>query len=238
MAEQKQRVLVVSLELTTGQLAVNAVVRYSGIPLRHLEQAQAKERQLSEEQHAALAAASDKLARTEMYLRLHGAEEHGRSIEDVIRSATRSRFDAVFVDHIGMVGRDQGDELGQLNRCIDRLRALKSGQITKGYTPFVFAISPLSREARKDEDDHLPSLGDFRGSSRIDYDSDLAMILRRQKRDAEDESDVPDKVDGFVVKNRFGRCPMLLQFEARGSAYLVVERRKDEPPPPAHWSDA
>jgi replicative DNA helicase len=239
IAHRKQRVLFVTLELTAGQLGVQALSRFSRIPLRRLAAAQAREAELTEQENENFAEAAQRLAQAEMFLRIHSEETHGSGLDDVIRSATRNRFDAVFIDHIGMVGREQGNELEQLARCINRLRGLKSGKLVANYRPFVCATSPLNREGRKDEsEERLPQLGDFRGSSRIDYDADLAMILRKRTRKADDESDDPDIVDAFVVKNRFGRCPVMLQFEAQGAVCTVTERQPEKANAPQHWQES
>lgn len=216
---------------------MGAVARYSRIPLGVLERAQSGETRLTESQHVGLATASQRMAETELFLRLHGADQHGRGLEDVIRSATRSNFDAVFIDHIGMIGRDDGNELEQLSAAIDRLRRLARGSVVKGYTPFVCATTPLKRDAATGDEEKLPAITDFRGSSRLEYDADVAIILRRRARKGEEESGEPTLVDGFVLKNRQGPCPAVLQFEAQGAICFVNEHHKPEPQPPRHWQE-
>lgn len=238
MALQRQRVLFVSLEQTPGETTLQAVARFSQIPIAAMERAQAKGGSgLTNEQEKGLELAARRLAETELFLRMHGADEHGRRLEDVMRSACRARFDAVFIDHIGMVGRDEAQELVALSRAIDRLRALTRGEVVKDYRPFVCATSPLKRDAAAGDEDMLPAITDFRGSSRLEYDADLAMILRKRKREKPDEENSdPDIVDAFVLKNRQGRCPVVLTFEAQGEICFVRER-SPETPVPEHWSD-
>jgi replicative DNA helicase len=77
-------------------------------------------------------------------------------------------------------------------------------------------------------------MSDLRGSGNIESDADLVMILQKQPQD--EESEAPDVVNGFVVKNRQGRCPVVLQFEAHGATRTVIERHKPEQPPP-HWQE-
>lgn len=237
MALLKQRVLFVSLEQTPGELAAQAVCRFSRIPLDRLERAQADDgARLSDAEEASFVEASQKLASLDMHLRMHGADDHGRSLQDVIGSATRNRFDAIFIDHIGMIGRDDGDELKQLSQAIDKLRALARGSVVAGYRPFVCATTPLKRDSATADEDSLPAITDFRGSNRLEYDSDMAMILRKlPRKNPADESDEPDQVNAYVLKNRKGRCPVVLLFEAQGAISLVTERRLDNPQPPQHW---
>ena len=236
MAVLRQRVLFVSLEESTGALAVKAVARYARIPVDVMERAQSGEGyRFTNEQSEGLAVAAGKLAETELYLRLHGAEEHGRTMQDILRSATRTRFDAIFVDHLRMIGRGTGrSKFEVLEDAIDKLRALAHGEHLKGYTPLVVALSPLNREDSKEGDaDRLPRLSDFYGSQQIESDADVAVIVK--KRPAKEDSEDPDIVDAFVLKQRGGRCPLVLQFEAQGAICAVTERRP-EPTPPQHWT--
>jgi replicative DNA helicase len=234
MATLRQRVLFVSLEQTTGETALQAVARFGRIPLRVMEKAQGE---WTEQQQRGLEVAAMKLAETEIYLRMHSADKHGRKIKDVIASATRARFDAVFVDHVGMIGRDEGRELEQLSIAIDYLRRLARGSIVEGYRPFVCCTSPLKRDAAAGDDELLPAITDFRGSSRLEYDADVAMILRKRKALRTDDSDEPDIVDAFVLKNRQGRCPLVLSFLAQGSICTVTERAPEDRPPVQHWQE-
>ncbi len=232
LASQKQRVLFVTLELTTGEIGMAALARESGIPLDRLDLAFGRERlELTEQENERIADAQARLAETELFLRIHGADRHGHSLDEVLRSATRVRFDAVFVDHLGIIDRGGRDrELDAIPRAADAMRRLSRGSIAKDYTPFVCVTTPLSR--KRDEDDH-PKLSHLRGSGNLEYDADLALIV--QKRAQPEESTTPDVIDGFVLKNRQGRCPLVLQFEADGALCRVTERHTQPQAAPAHW---
>ncbi len=238
MALLGQRVLFVTMEQTSGELGVQATVRHSRIPMETLEWAQSPGGSLGETHMRGLSEAADKNARTEMYLRLHDAEKQGRSIDSIMRSATRTRFEAIFVDHLGMIGRDSGgNKFEVLEHAIDKLRGLSRGQVLAGYRPFVCVLSPLNRDGEKEKDDdkpRLPRMSDFSGSSRIESDADLAMVLRKRKNEGDQPIDI---VDGFVLKNRQGRCPLVLQFEAQGALCTVTERHKEDAPNRGHWSE-
>jgi replicative DNA helicase len=238
MAERRQRVLWVGLEQTPQESALQALARYSRIPLDRIALAHNAESgvNLTDKESDALVEADRKVASLDLFVRFHGAATHGRSLPDVIRSATRARFDAVFVDHLGMIGRGTGErDLDSIPKAVDGLRALARGEVVQGYRPFVCVTSPLNRAIEQSEDERLPAMSDFRGSGLIESDADLAMVLRKRKR--EDESESPDTIDAFVLKNRQGRSPLVLQFEAQGAICLVTERRPDSPPPPTHWQE-
>lgn len=241
LAERRQRVLFVSLEQTAQEAALQATARFSRIPLDRIQLAHNADAgvHLTDAEEDALQKAESRFEKLDLFLRLHNAETHGRTLPDVLRSATRARFDAVFVDHLGMVGRGSGKrELDAIPEAIDGLRGLARGEVARGYRPFVCVTSPLKRKDPKPgEREPMPELGDFRGSSNIESDADFAMILRKRERDEGDESDAPITVDGFVLKNRWGRCPLILQFEAQAAICFVNERRPDAPAPPSHWSD-
>lgn len=247
MATRGQRVLFVSLEQTTAELAIQAASRFSRIPLDRLYQAHNADSGvlLTDEEQGRIDAAVAKIASLDLWLRMHGAEQHGRSIESVLRSATRARFDGIFVDHIGMLGRGgRGSDIDMLPRSIDAMRGLCRGEVVKGYRPFVCCTSPLNRDCERDGDskaaaDRIPRLSDFRGSGLIESDADLAMIVRKRQRVVGDDDTSPDLVDGFVLKNRQGRSPLVLLFEMQGAINTVIERRPDEPQAaPSHWSES
>jgi replicative DNA helicase len=233
MASMRQRVLFATLEQTAGEIGMQAIARYSGVNLERLDLAFGREQQeLSEQENERVAGATAKLASLEFFLRVHGAERNGASLDAVIASATRNRFDAVLVDHLGMIDRGRGSELEAIPRAANMLRSLARGGVVDGYTPFVCVTTPLSR--KRDEDDH-PKLSHLRGSGCLEYDADLVMVT--QKRTRSEEATGPDIVDGFVLKNRMGRCPVVLQFEADGAISFVRERRPENAPTPTHWQE-
>lgn len=239
MALRRYRVLFVSLELTPGEIAMRGASRFSTIPYRRLEEGlRTDDREpLTEKELGQWDQATGKFHELVLYLRIHGADENGRELSDVMRSATRHNYDAVFLDHIGMVGRDSaGNDLEKIKETIHRLRALSRGEVNPRCRPFVCATSPLNRDSQKGEDDEPrePRLADFYGSSRVEYDTDAAVILRKRKGKGDEG---PDIVDAFVLKNRQGPCPKVFMFDADGARCSITERRKDDEPRPPHWQD-
>jgi replicative DNA helicase len=239
-AEARQRVLFVSLELTPAEMAIRALTKRSGIPKRRVTQALASEMPVpfSEDEQGRWDEALSWFQGLNLYLRLHGADQDGRSIDDVLRSATRARFDAIFLDHIGMVGRDEGgNKFEHLDRAIHRLRGLSRGEfVAKDYRPWVVITTPLKRDPQPGEQERIPRVNDFQGSSRLEYDADVAIGLQKRKQRKE-EGDPMCMVDAFVLKNRNGPEPDVLLFEANGATGLVVERRPDVVAVPRHYSE-
>jgi replicative DNA helicase len=232
-AQSKRRALVVSLEVTPGELALMAVARFSGLGTRRIVAAHAEEHPLrfTPIELERFERARETLRSLDLYLRLHGAATHGRNLADVMASATRHRYDAIFVDHIGMIGRGAGqrEELQLLGEAVDRLRALTDGEVVKGYTPFVCMTTPLNRESEREKsrgkegERRFPRMSDFRGSSRLESDADAGIVL--EKRDLGGENDSPVAiVEALVVKNRHGPHPKFFQLVANGETQLVRER--------------
>jgi replicative DNA helicase len=232
-AERGQRILFVSLEMAVQDLALQAVARYSRIPLERLSAAYHPDQgpPLNESESAAVDKAAEKMKHLEMFLRLHGAAQHGRSMDSIIESAVRARFDGVFIDHLGMLARSGVNGLNDLATSVDKLQMFCKGNLVPGFRPFVCAASPLNRTSEKAQDEREPEMSDLWGSSFIESDANLVMILAKQKQKDED-SNAPDLVDGYVVKNRDGRHPLILQFEANGAIGYVCERRRPLDPQP------
>jgi replicative DNA helicase len=237
-AERKMRVLFATLEMTPGEMGLLAVSRFSGLTRDRIERAFMSQDRLpfNEEELERFRLAERRLASLDNVIRLHGAAAHGRSVDQLIRSATRARFDAVFVDHLGMIGRDSGGrELDLLSHAIHRLRGLSRGEESPGHRPWVCVTSQLNREIDKGDVDRIPRLADFRGSARIEHDADVAIGL--QKRGRIGDESVISALDGFVLKNRHGPCPAVLCFEANGATGLITERHTQGDSPPPHFSE-
>lgn len=237
-AQTGRRVLMVTLELTPGELALLAVARFSGLGVRRIQAAHASEQPLmfSPIEQERFDLALKKLQALDLRLRLHGAAMHGRALKDVIASARRHRYDAIFIDHIAMVGRGGGskdERFTVLDATIDTLRGLTDGEVEKGYTPFVCMTTPFGRDREKaktgkDGERSLPRMSDFWGSSRIESDADTGIAL--EKRTTAKEGDEKEKespislVEAFVVKNRHGPHPKVIQLIANGETGKVAER--------------
>lgn len=235
-AQLGRRVLMITLELTPGELALLAVARFSGLGVRRIQAAFAKEHPVgftSIEQQRFDRARND-LRALDMHLRLHGASTHGREFADILKSATRHHYDAIFLDHVGMVGRSSSnrDRFETLDTTIDGLRSLTDGEIAKGYTPFVCMTTPLGRDRekaqRKDEKSY-PRMADFWGSSRIESDADAGIALEKRTTSENNEQQNPvSLVEAFVVKNRHGPHPRIIQLVANGETARVAERLRKE----------
>jgi replicative DNA helicase len=235
-AQLGRRVLVVTLEVSPGELALKAVARFSGLGERRIRAAFATEQPLAFTpiEQEKFDRARGQLRDLDLRLRLHGAA-NGRELKDVLESAKRHRYDAVFLDHVGMVGRASSnrDRFEILDATIDGMRGLTDGEIMKGYTPFVCMTTPLGRdrekERRKEGERSFPRMADFWGSSRLESDADAGIMLEKRTTGDNDERESPVAlVEAFVVKNRHGPHPKVIQLVANGETSRVVERVRKE----------
>ncbi len=237
-AQMGRRVLMVTLELTPGELALLAVARFTGMGVRRIQAAFASEQPLpfNPIEQDRFNRARGELRGLELSLRIHAAATHGRMLRDVMASATRHEYDAIFVDHIGMIGRGnlKQERLAILDDAVDGLRALTDGEVRAGYTPFVCVTTPLNRESErekggKDGARRLPRMADFWGSSRIESDADAGIALEKRTIGADDDKEHPVSiVEAFVVKNRHGPHPKVVQLVANGETGKVGERLSAE----------
>jgi hypothetical protein len=213
-------------------MSVSAVTMFSGITKRRAEEAlvENSDRPFTEAENEAWAKAEEKFVSLNFMMRIHGYE-CGRDTGDILRNACLHNFDAVMVDHLGMIGRDSnGREFDMLSESIHALRGLSRGEIRKDRTPWVVATTQLNREIDKGESERPPRMSDFRGSARIEHDADVAIGLVK-RRASENEEDPISHLDGFVVKNRNGPPDAVLLWEANGATGLITERRKEDHQP-------
>ena len=231
-AAQDQRVLMVGLEVTPGELGIMALSRFTKIPVRRLEGAYERRgtAYFTLQESAQIQAGLKYLDGLAMNLRFHGPKQ-GRTLKSVIESAIEHRYDAIFIDHVGMIGRAVGpaQELEVLAVTIEKLRALADGEMRRDYQPFVCFTTHLNRESERHQrkGEYEPICSDFRGSSRIEGDCDCGIILVKRASDAPEAT--PKYVDARIVKNRHGPSPFCVALEAEPTVCLVREREPETP---------
>jgi replicative DNA helicase len=240
MAEAHQRVAFVALEMSPAEMGLLALAKFSGLDRRRIKLALAGDRTVpfDTQEQDRWDEAVRRYMGLQLWLRIHGADDVGRTVRGLLGAAYRVRFDAVMVDHLGMIGRGSGrNELEGLADAIDSLRGLSRGEVAKGYRPLVVATSQLNREIDKGEDGEPrpPRLSDFRGSARIEHDADVVIGLQKRRKVGDDGP--VSMLDGFVLKNRNGVAPEILLFEANGATGLVTERRREAAESPQPWQD-
>lgn len=235
-AEYDSRCLVVSLEMPLGGLGVMAVAQFSGLSRNRIEEALGGRRPLAADEQARFDAARNRYVDLSRNIRLHG-EENGSDIVSVMRSCMLNRYDLIVIDHAAMVDRDTGaPEPVRISLLLNRLRRLVRGQTIKGYRPWVILTSPLNRKIEESTTDRPPRLSDFRATGNSEYDTDVALGLRKVRPDDTRDDDPSFIVECYVLKNRKGPAPLMIQYRVNGETGFIQESqppRPEKPPEPA-----
>ncbi|MEI7705619.1 MAG: DnaB-like helicase C-terminal domain-containing protein [Deltaproteobacteria bacterium] len=230
-----KRVCWIGLEMRPGQMAAMLVSRLAHIPRKRLEDAWRPGGALTSAETRAIDEARMQMS----LLRITFHDPARNSTIDVIESARKVRYDAVFVDHLGLVGAGRGDEFEKLNDTITALRRLAHGELAPGYYPAVVALSQLNRDIEKTDTKkpaaRYPRMSDLRGSGRLEADADAITILHRPgSLDPENQS---LDLRAVIVKNRQGPFPVALQLDPKPDYCLVEETSDAVDPPVRHYSD-
>jgi hypothetical protein len=163
-------------------------------------------------------------AEIDPYFSFHDA---GRPLDEVRSTALGTRYHVIFVDHLGLIGRGQGDKFKNLDAAVEFLRALSLGKVVKDYRPFVCALQQLNREIEKADTVRVPRLADLWGSTEADADTVLMMY---------GSQDLPGghkMVKGVVRKNRQGPEPAMFEYHVDPFRYDVTEMGKGQIVQPA-----
>jgi replicative DNA helicase len=223
-------------------LTLRILAHYSKILVKRIKGALSKVPtcHLTADEKALLEAATAKYLGMDLFFRVHDGATHGTTLDAILASAQRIRYDAIFIDHLGMIAGARGtDKFRAIDSAVDALQALSRGKVIKDYRPFVVVTTPLNRDLARESDQkdgpRMPKISDFFGSSKIEYAADVAIALQRHDNAAEDPNPVVT-MSAHVLKNREGPAPAVLQFEANGSICEILEKRKEEyQPTPSTW---
>lgn len=151
-----------------------------------------------------------------------------RRLEDLIATATRIRYDAIFVDYLQLV-EAPGDDMARVAHVSKTLARLtgKGGGIVRGYTPMVVAISQFNRSGIVDQrdNDRFPELTDLKGSSQIEQDADSVIFLHRFSTQKPHDPRVYAKIG----KNRTGPAGDVIALDARPTLGYLEEAPPDAP---------
>jgi replicative DNA helicase len=234
LALAEKRVCWIGLEMRPGQMAAMLASRLARIPRKRLEDAWRPGGELTSVEQAAIADARDRMS----LMRITFHDPSRNEIIDVIETARKARYDAVFVDHLGLVGAGRGDEFERLNGAITAMRRLAHGELAPGYYPMVVALSQLNREIEKQDTTkapRYPRMSDLRGSGRLEADADAITILHRPG--SLDPDDKSFDLRAVIVKNRQGPFPVALKLRPIPDFCLVEEEPREITVPSRHFAD-
>jgi replicative DNA helicase len=233
LAMQRKLVCWLGLESSPGALSTQMLARLSTVPLHRLIDSRVRGGKALDILDAGLVAEGSKKLRDEIdpYFSFHAA---GRPLAEVRETALGTKYHAIFVDHLGLVGRGSGNKFDVIELALTFFRALSMGHITPSYRPFVCILSQLNREGEREAarttGTFIPRLDHLWGSGFIEADADTAVIMYGKH-------DLPDKtctVKGIVRKNRQGPEPITLDYWADPLRYDMRELASEVVQPAQH----
>jgi replicative DNA helicase len=223
LAMQRKLVCWLGLESSPGVLSTQMLSRISTVPYHRLTDSRMKGgKPLSLTDAGLVREAAEKMEREiDPYFSFHAA---GRPLAEVKATALGTRYHAIFVDHLGLVGRGSGNKFDAIEEALSFLRALSVGHVVKDYQPFVCALSQLNRDGEREAAKNpgatfVPRLDHLWGSGFIEADADTALIMYGKQ-------DLPDgckAIKGIIRKNRQGPEPVMLQYHADPFRYDMTE---------------
>lgn len=187
------RAMVISLEMTTGQLIERAVCNIDSVPNRWFRFPKEAPDHALERIHQA----SAKVAK----LRLSFDDKPGMSmdmIEAVVKQAHMvDPLRLIVVDHLGIIGREGKHDASELGAITARMKRL-----AKEVAP-VLLLCQLNRSLES-RNDKRPLLSDLRDSGRIEEDADIVIGLYRDSYYTKNTDPEKDLIEVNVLKNRSG----------------------------------
>ncbi len=176
VAESGKRVLIVSLEMDAKENTKRCLSSYAGVPANKIILPSAWKMYEAESKVGEVFDAVSKLPI--FYLR----SGEGRSVNvSRIRTAAmamkiRGGLDLIVVDYLQLLDSDSGRQTSEYERISGASRGLK--MLAMSLDVPVVALAQLNREATKGQ---KPSLRHFKGSSSIEQDANVGILLHRNR---------------------------------------------------------
>jgi replicative DNA helicase len=140
-------------------------------------------------------------------------------IDSLFEGVRALPYDALFVDYLQLVevpwARTDHEKIAFTTRVLGWLAKLP-------HRPLVVAVSQLNRGAEQREDG--PSMADFAGSNRLEYEADVLASMIRNSKVGE------GCVEMHILKNRDGPTGMI-PMQAYGARSEMIETVADMPDP-------
>jgi replicative DNA helicase len=228
LALQGKSVCWVGLEMQPEQQAMRLLSRMSLVPFSAIEDSLMDGGEpLWTAQQEAVNAASKQVDAIDTIL-FH--DQSRPSLRDVIETARQNTYDAIFLDHLGLI-HGPGGEFDRMNDAITALMNLKRGITVPGYQPFICLIAQLNREIEKQDpntEPRYPRLSDLRGTGNIEYSADSVVIMHSKWVEIEPGRMEKD-IKAVVVKSREGPFPVAIPIVTHGALGYVEEGKAPEP---------
>lgn len=196
---QKVKTLFIELEMSPQQITERLIVMLTNLSIRAI-----KKGFITKEQGLLLQKKLEIISGNENFI---PAECPGRQLDDIInlcRSQVRTYgVKAIFIDHIGLI------RIKERLSGFDRVREISNTlqQLQRELNVPVIALCQLSRPAEYNKE---PGLAELRGSGAIEEDSDVCLLIGRER--AEDQNDYKIEANLYVRKNRNGAVGIVKTF--------------------------
>ena len=192
IAAQNKRVLFVSLEMDKDQITAKRLAYLSGISYKAIYTG----RVMLDEMEG-LERSMEKIVERGLDV----VETGVNSVADLSGLLQASKYDAVFVDYLGLMSPAQEDvQRSKYEQVTNLSKALKA--LAKNLHIPIIALSQLNRESQSRKEKR-PSLTDLRDTGAIEQDADGVILLHREGY-YQDEKPETEDIEFIVAKNRHG----------------------------------
>lgn len=166
-AAEQMPVLFISLEMDIPQLTARRLADRTGIRIGKI----LMESNMTEEDHAKIAAAMAELAETRLYIN----RSSSASVEDIaLLARSIPDLSLIVIDYLGLLAtKDKG---GLYEKTTANSNALK--RLARSLQIPILCLAQLNRQSEQ-RPDKVPSMGDLRDSGAIEQDADAVILLHR-----------------------------------------------------------
>lgn len=191
ISKQNIKTLFIELEMTPLQIVERITSMLVRLSVRAIKQGL-----LTQEQAVLLQKTCGDIAANKNLIL---AECPGRQLDDIInlcRAQVRSHgVKAIFIDHIGLI------RINERLQGFDKVREISNTlqQLQRELNVPIVALCQLSRPAENNKE---PGLAEIRGSGAIEEDTDVCLLIGRER--AKDEKDYKIETNLYIRKNRNG----------------------------------
>ncbi len=217
-----KKVIFFSLEMSNEQLAARVLSTEARVESNKLRSGN-----ISEEEWARLAQATDRLTRCNLYF----DDTSTITVPDIKSKIKRTKdVDCIIIDYLGLMQSATKKE-NRVQEITEITRGLK--MLAKDLKIPVVCCAQLSRGPEKNgKSSNRPMLSDLRDSGSIEQDADIVMMLYREgyyKNGAQNPDEVDmTKADVDVAKNRHGPTDRIqLHWDGQFTLFSTLEYRDE-----------
>ncbi len=217
-----KKVIFFSLEMSNEQLAARVLSTEARVESNKLRSGN-----ISDEEWARLAQATDRLTRCNLYF----DDTSTITVPDIKSKIKRTKdVDCIVIDYLGLMQSATKKE-NRVQEITEITRGLK--MLAKDLKIPVVCCAQLSRGPEKNgKSSNRPMLSDLRDSGSIEQDADIVMMLYREgyyKNGAQNPDEVDmTKADVDVAKNRHGPTDRIqLHWDGQFTLFSTLEYRDE-----------